>query len=141
MNWMICLLLRTWTVDQFLWNLGFRVLSIWLKYNIIPPMASFARNTRLSSIQHPYAFKLDTNRTNAFTNSFIPKTSRDWNSLPPTVFPATYNLQSFKTYETTYTLNSDPIPKSLLISKIQWFNADYRGCIFLVKLLLVSVSL
>ena len=29
---------------------------------------------------------------------FIPMSSRDWNSLPPTVFPATkYNLQSFKT--------------------------------------------
>ena len=29
-------------------------------------------------------------------NSFIPMTSRDWNSLPPSVFPVTYNLQSFK---------------------------------------------
>ena len=59
--------------------------------------ASFARNTQLSNTQHPNALKLDTNRTNAFPNSFIPTTSRDWNSLTPTVFPATYNLQSFKT--------------------------------------------
>ena len=59
--------------------------------------ASFARNTRFSKIQHPYELKLDTNRTNAFANSFIPMTSREWNSLPPTVFPTTYNLQSFKT--------------------------------------------
>ena len=37
------------------------------------------------------------NRTSAFANSFIPMTSRNWNSLPATVFPATYNLQLFKT--------------------------------------------
>ena len=41
--------------------------------------------------------KLDTNRTNAFANSLINMTSRDRNSFPPTVFPKTYNLQSFKT--------------------------------------------
>ena len=65
--------------------------------SIIPPKASFARNTRFSKIQHSNALKLDINQTNAFANSFIPMTSRDWNSLPPTVFPTTYNLQSFKT--------------------------------------------
>ena len=64
--------------------------------SIIPPKASFRRNTRFSKTQHPYALKLDTNRTNAFVNSFILMTSRDWNSLPPTVFPTTYNLKSFK---------------------------------------------
>ena len=71
--------------------------------SIIPPKASFARNTRFSKIQHPYALKSDTNRRNAFSNSFIPLTSRHlelnldiWNSLRPSVFPATYNLQSFK---------------------------------------------
>ena len=31
--------------------------------SIIPPKASFARNTRFSKIQQPYALKLDTNRT------------------------------------------------------------------------------
>ena len=35
--------------------------------------------------------------TNAFSNSFIPMTSRNWNSLPMSVFSATYDLQSFKT--------------------------------------------
>ena len=44
----------------------------------------------------PHALKLDTNRKNAFTNSFILMTW-DWKSLPPTVFPAAYNLRSFKT--------------------------------------------
>ena len=48
-----------------------------------------------------------TDRTNAFANSFIPMTSRDRNSLPPTVFPTTYNLQSFKTSIHRY-LSSTP---------------------------------
>ena len=43
------------------------------------------------------AVKLDKNRTNAFAKSFIPMSFRDWNSFPATVFPATYNLQLFKT--------------------------------------------
>ena len=72
------------------------VCSVELK-SIIPPKALFTRNTRFSNAQHPFPVKLDKNRTNAFANSFIPMTSRDWNSLSVTVFPATYNLQLFKT--------------------------------------------
>ena len=34
-----------------------------------------------NNTQHPFSMKLDTNRTNAFANSFILMTSRDWNSL------------------------------------------------------------
>ena len=73
------------------------VCSVELK-SIIPPKALFTRNTRFSNVQHPFAVKLDKNQTSAFANSFfIPMTPRDWNSLPATVFPATYNLQLFKT--------------------------------------------
>ena len=92
------------TLDSLAHRRSASALSLFYRYypgycsdeikSIIPPKAWFARN---SKTQHPYALKLDTNRTNAFTNSFIPMTSRDWNSLPPTVFPTTYNLQSFKT--------------------------------------------
>ena len=73
------------------------VCSIELK-SIIPPKALFTRNTQFSNAQHPFAVKMDKNRTSAFGNSFIPMTSRDWNSLPATVFLATYNLQLFKTH-------------------------------------------
>ena len=72
------------------------VCSVELK-SIIPPKALFTRNTRFSNAQHTFAVKLDKNRTSAFANSFIPMTPRDWKSLPATVFPATYNLQRFKT--------------------------------------------
>ena len=73
------------------------VCSVELK-SIIPPKAVFTRNTRFLNAQHPFAVKLNKNRTSAFAKSFIPLTSRDWNSPPATVFPATYNLQLFKTH-------------------------------------------
>ena len=41
---------------------------------------------------------MDTNQTNAFADSFIPLTSRDWNALPEYVFPATFSIHSSKTY-------------------------------------------
>ena len=91
-------------------------------------------------IQHPYALKLDTNQTNAFANSFIPMTSKDWNSLPPIVFPATYITFNLSRPASTDTFDSYPIPKSLFFT-IQGSTADYRGCTFLVQLLLVSKSL
>ena len=72
------------------------VCSVELK-SIISPKALFIRNTRFSNAKHPFAVKLDKNRTSAFVNSFVPMTSRDWNSLPATVFPETCNLQLFKT--------------------------------------------
>ena len=94
------------TLDSLAHRRSVSALSLFYRYyhgfcsdeikSIIPPNASFVRNTRFSKIQRPYALKLDTNRTNTFANSFIPMASRDWNSLPPTVFPTTYNLQSFK---------------------------------------------
>ena len=71
------------TLDSLAYRRSVSALSLFYRYqhgfcsdeikSIIPPNASFARNTRFSKIQHPYALKLDTNRT----NSFIPMTSRD----------------------------------------------------------------
>ena len=52
------------------------VCSVEMK-SIITPKAVFTRNTRFSNAQHPFAVKLDKNRTSAFANSFIPMTSRD----------------------------------------------------------------
>ena len=108
--------------------------------SIIPPKASFARNTRFCKIQHPYALKLDTDHTNAFANSFVPMTSRDWNSLPLTIFPVTLTF-SLSRPASTDTFDNDPIPKSLLIFTMQRPTTDHRGCTFLAQRLLVSISL
>ena len=58
--------------------------------SIIPPKASFVG---FSMTQHPYVLKLDTNRSNTFANSFIPMTSKDWNSsdrLPSNIYPSIF---------------------------------------------------
>ena len=46
------------------------ICSVELK-SIIPPKSLFTRNTRFWNAQHPFAVKLDKNRTSAFANSFI----------------------------------------------------------------------
>ena len=65
--------------------------------SIIPPKACFARSTRFADSQHYLAVKLEKCRTTSFANTFVPMTSRNWNSLPASIFPSTYNLQTFKT--------------------------------------------
>ena len=97
------------------------VCSVELK-SIIPPKTLFTRNTRFSNSQHLLAFKLDKNRTSAFANSFIPMTSRDWNSLRATVFPATYNFSCLRPTSTD-TFNSYPAHKIPLF----FFFSRWRG--------------
>ena len=65
--------------------------------SIIPHKAYFARSTRFANSQHSFAVKLEKCRTTSFANTFVPMTSRNWNSLLASIFPSTYNLQTFKT--------------------------------------------
>ena len=65
--------------------------------SIIPPKACFARSTCFADSQHSFPVKLEKCRTTSFANTFVPMTSRNWNSLPASIFPSTYNLQTFKT--------------------------------------------
>ena len=64
--------------------------------NIIPDPMRRVRTTRSSTHSHPFQVTLPTPRTLAHKSSFIPRTSQLWNSLPPTTFPESYNLSSFK---------------------------------------------
>ena len=41
--------------------------------------------------------KLEKCRTTSFANTFVLMTSRNWNSLPASIFSNSYNLQTFKT--------------------------------------------
>ena len=64
--------------------------------NIIPDPMRRVRTTRSSTHSHPFQVTLPNPRTLAHKSSFIPRTSQLWNSLPPTSFPESYNLSSFK---------------------------------------------
>ena len=64
--------------------------------NCMPPPLPRPRCTRLSTFSHPYSIQLTNARVNQYLHSFIPFTGRLWNSLPDSVFPPSYNLDSFK---------------------------------------------
>ena len=64
--------------------------------NIIPDPIRHVRTTRGSTHSHPFQVTLPNPRTLAHKSSFIPRTSQLWNSLPPTSFPESFNLSSFK---------------------------------------------
>ena len=64
--------------------------------NIIPDPVRCVRTTRSSTYSHPFQVTLPNPRTLSHKSSFIPRTSQLRNSLPPTTFPESYNLSSFK---------------------------------------------
>ena len=80
--------------------------------SVIPSKACFAGRSRFADSQHSFAVKLEKCRTTSFAITFVPMTSRNWNSLSASIFPCTYNLQTFKTGRTnTYasTLSRDQL--------------------------------
>ena len=62
----------------------------------VPPIYQVTRTTRASSSGHPFRLHLPRHRTEIYARSFFPRTSRAWNLLPRHVFPASFNLQLFK---------------------------------------------
>ena len=62
----------------------------------IPPPMARPRSTRQATFAHNYCVELFNARINRFSDGFFPSTSHLWNSLPSAVFPASFNLPSFK---------------------------------------------
>ena len=62
----------------------------------IPPPMARPRSIRQATFAHNYCVELSNARINRFSDGFIPSTSHLWNSLPSSVFPASFNLPSFK---------------------------------------------
>ena len=46
--------------------------------------------------RYNYCVELSNARINRFSDGFFPSTSHLWNSLPSAIFPASFNLPSFK---------------------------------------------
>ena len=65
----------------------------------IPPPMARPRSTRQASFAHNYCVELSNARINRFSDGFFPSTSRLWNSLPFSVFPASFNLPFFNPQE------------------------------------------
>ena len=52
------------------------------------------RCTRFSTFSHPFSIHLTNARVNLHLHSFIPFTGKLWNSLPDSVSPPSYELNS-----------------------------------------------
>ena len=62
----------------------------------IPPPMARPRFTRQATFVHNYCVELSNARINRFSDGCFPSTSYLWNSPPSSVFPASFNLPSFK---------------------------------------------
>ena len=62
----------------------------------IPPPMARPHSTCQATFAHNYCVELSNARINRFSDGFFPSTSCLWNSLPSSVFPASFNLPSFK---------------------------------------------
>ena len=62
----------------------------------IPPLMARPGSTRQAAFAHNYCVELSNARINRFSDGSFPSTSRLWNSLPSSIFPASFNLPSFK---------------------------------------------
>ena len=62
----------------------------------IPPPMARPRSTRQATFAHNYCVELSNARISRFSGGFFPSAFHLWNSLPSSVFPASFNLPSFK---------------------------------------------
>ena len=62
----------------------------------IPSPMAWPRSTRQATYAHNCCMELSNARIYWFSDGFFPSSSRLWNFLPSSVFPASFNLPSFK---------------------------------------------
>ncbi len=65
-------------------------------HSLVPRRHEFQRLTRLASRSHLFTVETPKCSRLFYSNSFMSRTSRLWNSLPYSCFPESYNLQLFK---------------------------------------------
>jgi len=84
------------------------------------------RTTRSSTYSHSLQVTLSNPQTLSHKSSFIPRASQLWNSLPPTTFPESYNLSSFKSNINKLDLVSFLLKLSLIFSVFPLSGLCYR---------------
>ena len=63
---------------------------------LVPLPYSRGRSTRYSDRLHDFSVNIPRFYKDVHVNSFLPRTTRLWNSLPMECFPLTYDLNGFK---------------------------------------------
>ena len=75
-------------------------------HSLIPPKKEFGRETRLSRKSHEHTLSIPTVGNKYHGQSFIPRTSKQWNALPSECFPEEYDLDAFKSNVNRFLLSS-----------------------------------
>ena len=75
-------------------------------HSLVPPKKEFARETRLAKKSHEHTLSEPTAQKKAHGQSFIPRTTTQWNALPSECFPEKYDLDAFKSNVNSYLLDS-----------------------------------
>ena len=68
----------------------------WELAQLVPRLFSRGRFTRNSNRLHDFSVTIRRCYKDVCVNSFFPRTTRFWNSLPIECFPLTYDLEGFK---------------------------------------------
>ena len=73
------------------------------------PNTVFRRQTRYSNdcAKHPFFLQIPKAHHKFHETSFIPRTTKLWNSLPPEAFPDEYNINKFKSNANKFLLTSN----------------------------------
>ena len=71
---------------------------------LVPLPYSRGRSTRYSDRLHDFSVTIPRYYKDVYVNSFFPRTTRLWNSLPIECFPLTYHLSGFKSRINRYIL-------------------------------------
>ena len=82
---------------------------------ILPSAVTSIRVTRSSTSCQPFAVTIPKSNTVLRLSSYIPRTSRLWNSLPSSVFPIVPNMASFKSAINSYLLIQSWFVKFVLL--------------------------
>ena len=72
---------------------------------LVPLPFTRGRSTRYSDRLHDFSVTIPRCYKEAYVNSFFPRTSKLWNSLPIQCFPLTYDLSGFKSLSPELTDN------------------------------------
>lgn len=78
-------------------------------HDLIPPYPFYHKPTRHGEGRYQYVVDISPIRTKRFSASFIMRAAREWNSLPASVFPSSYNMGVFKKRVNRYLISKcDP---------------------------------
>merc|ERR1712212_1047773 len=62
----------------------------------VPGPKNWGRDTRLAASSHEFCVEVGNTRIGRYGSCFFPFAGNLWNSLPPSTFPSSYDLSSFK---------------------------------------------